>query len=414
MSRIARFTPLLLAGWLALAATPAQGQVIDILHTFSGGTGDGQDPAGSLLLSGSTLYGTTAVGGGNSDGTVFQVGTNGTGYSATHSFAGLPNDGSNPNGSLVQSGSLFYGLTSGGGSANAGTMFQIGPNGTSYAVLHQFQGGATDGTGPYGSLIQSGSAFYGMTSQGGGANLGTVFKINADGTGYSLLHQFGGTPGDGQGPNGSLLQIGSTLYGTTVGGGSAGGGTVFKINTDGTGFTLLHSFGGGASDGALPDGSLIVSGSTLYGTTGVGGGANDGTVFEIGTDGTGFRLLHSFSGSPADGREPVADLVLSGSTLYGTTGRGGTADLGTIFDIGTDGTNFHVLHSFLGGATDGAGPGGDLILSGGNFYGTTEGGGSSNDGVVFAFSVPEPSSMLLVVCGGLAFFARRRLGKRPA
>jgi uncharacterized repeat protein (TIGR03803 family) len=126
-----------------------------------------------------------------------------------------------------------------------------------------------------------------------------------------------------------LVLSGNTLYGTAFGGGSSGNGTVFALNTDGTGFTNLHSFNG--SDGANPQAGLVPSSNTLYGTAYQGGSSGNGTVFALNTDGTGFTNLHSFNGS--DGANPVAGLVLSCNTLYGTTFRGGSGGNGTVFSL---------------------------------------------------------------------------------
>ena len=105
--------------------------------------------------------------------------------------------------------------------------------------------------------------------------------------------------------------------GRRISGGSSDAGTVFKVNTDGTGYTVLKNFTG--SDGADPScGPDVLSGSTLYGTTHYGGSSDDGTVFKLNTDGTGYTVLKNFTGS--DGAYPYAGLTLSGSVLYGTTG----------------------------------------------------------------------------------------------
>src|SRR5271167_899497 len=102
--------------------------------------------------------------------------------------------------------------------------------------------------------------------------------------------------------------VGSTLYGTTANarGGSAAAGTVFSINPDGTGFSLLHTFTGG--DGYWPLAGLTVSGSPLFGVTSNGGSDDDGTIFSINTDGSGFAVLHSFTGANGDGAIPDGDL----------------------------------------------------------------------------------------------------------
>ncbi len=197
-------------------------------------------------------------------------------------------------------------------------------------LLHEFAGNpasvVADGSEPYGSLTLSGSTLYGMTRNGGGYehDSGMIFKINANGTGFTLLHAFNGGAADGRWPEGSLILSGTTLYGMTSFGGDNDKGTIFKIETNGTGFTLLHEFAGGVADGDRPYGSLILSGTTLYGMTYAGGGGSDwGTIFKIETSGAGFTLLHDFAGGDTDGSIPEGSLILSGSTLYGMTNQGG-------------------------------------------------------------------------------------------
>jgi uncharacterized repeat protein (TIGR03803 family) len=121
---------------------------------------------------------------------------------------------------------------------------------------------------------------------------------------------------------------------------------VFKVNTDGTGFTNLYSFMAGNvnsfgvvtnSDGANPRGGLLLSGNTLYGTAQLGGINGYGTVFAVNTNGKGFTTLHTFTAlvdsTNGDGAYPEASLILSGNTLYGTTGYGGTNGSGTVFSL---------------------------------------------------------------------------------
>jgi uncharacterized repeat protein (TIGR03803 family) len=152
---------------------------------------------------------------------------------------------------------------------------------------------------------------------------------------YSVLYSFAGTPNDGSDPTAALvLDAHGNLYGTTYGGGTAGDGTVFKIDTTGK-ETVLHSFAGeGAGDGASPYAGLVMDAQgNLYGTT-VNGGYSAcqyglvkvgcGTVFKVGTAGDE-TVLHRFrSSSGADGVFPYAGLVLDAQgNLYGTTLRGG-------------------------------------------------------------------------------------------
>ncbi len=105
------------------------------------------------------------------------------------------------------------------------------------------------------------------------------------------------------------------------------------MNSDGTGYTQLHIFTGGTGDGAGPNGSLTFVGSKLYGMTNGGGSTNNGTIFSMNTDGSGYALLDSLGGAPADGAKPYGDLTLSadGSAIYGMTSQGGINSAGVIF-----------------------------------------------------------------------------------
>jgi uncharacterized repeat protein (TIGR03803 family) len=260
----------------------------------------------------------------------------------------------------------------------------------SFTTLHYFTGGSNDGANPKAGLILSGNTLYGTAQGGGPSGNGTVFAINTTGTGFTNLHSFTATPSfpfpstnsDGVGPQAGLILSGNTLYGTAYGGGSSGNGTVFALNTNGAGFTNLNSFSGSPSDGANPYAGLILSGNAFYGTTWYGGISGVGTVFAVNTDGTGSTNLHSFT-SGSDGAYPFAGLILSGNTLYGTTAGANSLGSGTVFAINTDGTGFTNLHSFISDS-DGAYPYGGLILSSNTLYGTAYNGGSSGAGSVFA------------------------------
>src|SRR6266850_1469662 len=191
-----------------------------------------------------------------------------------------------------------------------------------FTVLHSFTATSgtlsanSDGDHPVG-LTLSGSALYGSARGGGGSGNGTLFAVHTDGTGFANLHSFTetdslGRNSDGVGPNRLILEDG-VLYGTAPYGGIHGYGTIFAVNTDGTGFTTMHSFAaapyGTSSEGAYPNAGLMVSGDTLYGPAYLGGTSSVGTIFAINTDGTAFRNLHNFSWN--DGAFPVNDLILA-------------------------------------------------------------------------------------------------------
>jgi uncharacterized repeat protein (TIGR03803 family) len=355
----------------------------------------------------------TYGGGASGYGTAFKMNTNGTGFALLHSFNNGASDGGSPYGSLTLSGSTLYGMTQRGGLGNSGTAFRMNTDGSSFTLLHSFLGGANDGMLPYGSLILYNSMLFGMTAAGGTSVGGTVFRMNTDGSSFTLLRSFTGAVNDGGGVLGSLTSDNNGwLYGMTMEGGSLNRGTVFGMNVDGNGFAVLHSFKDDGSDGKYPSGSLTLSGSTLYGMTWQGGGWNNGgTIFKMNTDGTGFTLLHTFNGGVSDGLNPYGSLTLSGSTLYGVTQWGGVSNSGTAFQINTNGTGFSLLHSFAGGVNDGKNPKGSLTLSGSTLYGMTYAGGVYDAGTAFSIVVvPEPSSMGLVLLGlGLIGWRRLRL-----
>ena len=137
------------------------------------------------------------------------------------------------------------------------------------------------------------------------------------------------------------------------------------------------------TDGILPSANLILGGTTLYGTAVLGGAAGKGAVFAVNTDGSGFTNLHNFIIS--DGANPEAGLLLAGNTLYGTTRLGGPSGNGTVFAVRTNGTGFTNLYLFTGG-NDGAYPESGLVLAGGVLYGTAVNGGSAGNGTVFCLS----------------------------
>jgi uncharacterized repeat protein (TIGR03803 family) len=263
-------------------------------------------------------------------------------------------------------------------------------------VLHSFmldKGGSM----PTCRLVLSGGALYGTTYLGESTLPGIVFKINTDGTGYTQIHGFTHGKADGAAPTSGVTLSGGVLYGTTYNGGvsyksndAPGWGTVFKINNDGTGFTILHSFTNdpNGDGGIIPVAGLVESGGTLFGTTILGGGTYaNGTVFKLNTDGSGFAVLHSFSGLQ-EGAVPSVGLVISGDTLYGTTGT-----ISTVFKVKVDGSGFGTLYHF-NGLRDGDTPG-QLTLSGNSLYGTANKAGTSHCGTLFKLSTDGTGFVVL-------------------
>ena len=371
----------------------------NLIKTF--GVGDGATPGfypySTLALKGTTLFGTTNSGGFNSMGILFMVGTDGTGFQVVHEFGATLTDGGYPQGALRSDGTYLYGITGSGGANNLGTIYKVKSDGTEYGVVYSFTGGTTGGSYPYEAPIFVGGTLYGTTCNGGANGKGTVYKVGPDGGGFEILHSFSGGETDGSYPQGGLVADGTTLFGMTISGGASDYGTVFKVETNPAGYAVLHPFAGGNSDGRGPGyGSLVVTDSTLYGMTQYGGSGDRGVVFGLGTDGTGFTVVHTFQGGAGDGEFPLASLILDGAVMYGQTSCGGPSGLGTIFTIGPGGSNFEVLHTFAGGASDGSKPFYDLLRSGSMLYGTTRFGGSTGWGTVFKFSTATAADVKII------------------
>jgi len=297
-----------------------------VLHSFTGGPSDGAFPfAGLVQDEAGNFYGTTMQGGSFYSGTVFILDSAGN-ETLLYSFA-LGADGGNPRAGLIldPAGNL-YGTTFAGGLDNCttntlaveksgcGVVFKLDTKGTE-TVLYSFAGGSDgqDGANPTAGLIQDVSGnFYGTTSAGApgpcyiipmnppepasDVHCGTVFKLDPTGK-ETVLHSFAGGA-DGAGPfAGLVLDVAGNLYGSTYYGGNGGCsvsgtrpgalptvtgcGTIFKVDPTGN-ETVLYTFSSTGGGGTFPLGGLVADAEgNLYGTTYVGGSANNGAVFKL-------------------------------------------------------------------------------------------------------------------------------------
>jgi uncharacterized repeat protein (TIGR03803 family) len=337
--------------------------------------------------------------------------------SVFYSFGPPAQEGTWPVGGLMQaSDGNFYGLAFEGGASDHGAVYKITPEGVE-SILYSFKAESTDGWYPIGRLIEASDGnFYGVTSQGGIGG-GVAFKVTPTGI-ETVLYAFGKTSTDGIAPAGALIQASDgNFYGTTQNGGaygSQGGGTVFRITPGGT-ESVLYSFSPGGPDGTYPTGSLIqASDGNFYGMTAEGGANGCGDVFKITLGGTQ-SVVYSFQAAGVDGSNPVGNLVQgSDGNFYGMTAWGGLSgsnDWGTIFKLTPGGTET-VLHSFMGGTSDGriqsSSVSGDVLLGNnpsliqgndGNFYGITNRGGQSDVGVFVRFTPDGEESVLYSFTG---------------
>lgn len=353
--------------------------------------------AGVIEASDGALYGTTFGGGIHDGGTLFRVNPDGTGYALLHEFDCFDGtNGCNPAADLIEgSDGALYGTTSDGGAQFKGAVFRIEKDGSGFALVHSFALCRSTSISclPGGVIEGNDGALYGTAQTGGAFRDGEVFRVNKDGGGYTVLHSFRrGVSNDGHTPAGLVEGSDGRLYGTTTFGGVFDDGIVFAVNRDGTGYAVLHDLecpGTSAFVSCRANSELIeASDGAIYGTTRAGiVQSTSGTIFKINLDGTGFAVMHSFGGNAFGPRTGVIEA--SDGALYGTTNTGGAFGYGTLYRINKDGTGFSLVHSFQCGdaSTDGCIPFSSLIEgSDGRLYSTATARAplSRDDGLVFA------------------------------
>jgi hypothetical protein len=389
-----------------------------VIYSFTGGA-DGEWPLSDLTIdSAGNLYGTTVRGGTGCSpdggcGTVFELERTSQGWKhqVLYRFAGYPNDGFSPlAGLIVDNAGNIYGSTASGGTNDDGTVFMLVPNSQgsrTEKVIYTFDCTSGDaGCEPKGDLVSDAHGnLYGTTSGGGGGacyyfGCGAVFELmpQADGTwAETTLHAFAGAPNDGTYPTaGVVLDSTGAVYGTTIYGGSGscrtggtedvyGCGTVYKIAPSGGAWTetVLYSFVKGYGFGMFSSGELFFHNHDhVLGVTQAGGDGL-GSVFELrDTKRRGWQQsgAHIFYGSP-DGQLPAGRLVADASgNLFGVASAGGTGTGGDgiVFELQRlkGGWKERILHSFTGPPDGEYPPAGLVSDSQGHLYGTTEFGGT--------------------------------------
>ncbi len=395
----------LLAGATLVAAS---GQTYNTLVSFAGANG-AYPLYGSLIMDAAgNLYGTTSQGGAYNAGTVFEVTPNGA-LTTLYSFCvqAVCADGSNPWGWLVGGADgNFYGTTASGGTNGDGTIFKLTPGGA-LTTLHNFDG--PDGANPYALILASDGNFYGTAPAGGAYTYGTVYKMTPNGA-FTTLYSFCALTGcpDGEVPSGLVEGTDGNFYGTTQLGGVNQQGTVFRIAPGGS-LTTLYNFcaSPGCPDGMAPSAALIqATDGNFYGTTSFDPSATAcqpacGTVFKI-TPAGALTTLHTFALS--EGAAPSALIQGSDGNFYGTVQEGGALNdpEGAIYEITPAGV-LTILYGFpcsLTACTYGANPNAALVQgANGVLFGTTLGGGAGGDGVVFSLALGPPGTLSINASG---------------
>ncbi len=320
-----------------------------------------------------------------------------------------------PQGALLEDGSgNFYGTTRGGGAYGVGTVFELSPPAVAggawtLTTLYSFVPYGSGGYLPISDLVrdQKGS-FYGTFYSGGDptCNCGGVYKLTAPavaGGAWTEAAIYSFTESDGHLPVPFALALTTTgtLYGTTVAGGTYGGGVLYQLTTK-TGKTytetVLYSFGE-VGDASVPNGPIAMDAKgSLYGVTSQGGAFNQGTVFKYvpasGTHAAVESLLYSFGGSSSTGATPSGNLVFdTGGNIYGVTNLGGSNGFGVVYSLAPANPSWTESVLFTFTLSTGINPVGGLTWnhSNNNLYGTTSALGSvtTGDGTVFKLVPPS-------------------------
>ena len=365
---------------------------VTLLHSFGGGAA-GQNPRVALVEGPDhNFYATTLRGGTADKGMVFRI-TPGGSFTVLHSFGG-GSDGEAPKAPLIHAtDGNFYGTTTLGGPADLGTIFKLTPAGVT-TVVHAFANPA-DGWRPEALLQASDGNFYGTTTFGGGASYGSVFKMTAAGA-VTTVFSF---PSDSQEryPE-TLVQSGQELFGTTTQSANSGRGAVFKVTTAGA-YALVRAFPQ-RTGGSTPRAPLMrASNGLFYGTTFYGGAANIGTIFSITPAGAVTTLLAFDYSVDTPGMHPETGVMQAADgNLYATTLKfqricfGGCPPSGTVSRVTTAGVQTY-LHRF--DDSEGTGPAGPLVQgTDGHFYGTTGFAGANGGGTAFRMTADGTITVL--------------------
>ena len=346
---------------------------------------NGANPTGGLVqASDGKLYGMTIRGGSSGDGVIFSFDPSSSIYTKLKDFDYT--NGSIPSGSLVQaSDGKLYGMTTSGGSNSRGVIFSFDPLASTFTKLKDLF--FTNGSSPYGSLIQaSDGKLYGMTTSGGSNGRGVIFSFNPSASTYTKLKDFDRV--NGGNPYGSLLQASNgKLYGMTTFGGSSDSGVIFSFDPSASIYTKLKDFN--RVNGGNPAGSLIqASNGKIYGMTQFGG-SGAGVIFSFDPSASTYTKLKDFDG--ANNFSSSGSLVqASDGKLYGMTG-GGRTHYGVIFSFDPSASTYTKLKDISTNET-GTNVLGSLVKANdGKLYGMTVSGGSSDSGVIFSF---DPSASI--------------------
>jgi len=348
-------------------------------------TTTGSSPYGTLLqATNGNLYALTSGGGtgeANKNGTLIEY--NPVTNVLIKKFDFASSNGYQPRGNLIQlSNGKLYGLAFGGGANDQGVLFEYDLSSNTYTKKQDFSN--PTGANPMGSLTQAPNGkLYGMSYRGGAADLGVLFEYDAALNTYIKKLDFSHAPNGSKPSSSALTQAANgKLYGLTSAGGANNLGVLFEIDPATNVYTKKIDLS--STLGSTPWAGMVTGADgKLYGVTLHGGANNNGVLFEYDPASNTYTKRVEFS--PSIGISPAGKLLqLSNGKFYGTTGQGGTNNMGVIFEYDPVTYTYTKKIDLL--RINGAFPRGVLTeASNGKFYGLCYGGGASEDGAIFEY-----------------------------
>ncbi|MBL0327897.1 MAG: T9SS type A sorting domain-containing protein [Bacteroidetes bacterium] len=354
-------------------------------YSFNNSTG--VQPRGVLAqASNGKLYGLTPLGGAYDSGILFEFTIGTSTITKKFDFNGSVS-GAYPNGGLTKGlDGVLYGMTGGGGANDEGVFFEYDAIANLYTKTHDFNGISTGAYPKTDIFVSPSGLLYGLTSEGGTAGVGTLFEYDPINTTIIKKMDFSSVANGAHPMSAMVLAYNGLAYGLTSEGGTASLGTLFKYDFISDSYTKIIDLLEGATGGEPKSGVILANDGLIYGVAGWGGAYGFGTIykFDPSTNANTHEIVYSFT--TATGRTPYARIIqASNGKFYGTTFTGGANDYGVIYEYDPLSSLYTKLFDFSN--TAGSYSFGALLESGGLLYGMCNGGGSFGLGTLFSFDI---------------------------
>ncbi len=350
-----------------------------------------QSRSSGLIQQGGKFYGTTYNGGSKKGGAIFEYNPKTAEFTILFSLEVTltSSTGRYPEGNLTYHDGKLYGVTTSGGLYTKGTIFEYDLSSHQFAKKIDFKADVT-GSRPIGDLSFYNNKLFGITSGGGNYNLGTLFEFDLNTQVVSKMIDF--SP---QLPRAVVKLINGKLYGVSTDGGIQGYGILFSFDPESKDYVNLFEFNETASH---PFGELGFYGNTLVGMTSSGGKGNGGVIFEYDITSDQLQVEADFNYVPY-GTKPVAFLEV-GNSFYALTSDGGANDYGALIEVNSETFGLTNLHDLNCGQCEGYRTQqtieGKLLIDNNVLYGIITKGGNDKGGELFAYDIDQKIYSTLV------------------